>query len=68
VVKHTAVPKEMHTAILKAKPFDSEEEAIDAVLKKVIRPGDAVNRIKDQKEVECLKCFIQQKPFLLMKN
>lgn len=42
VVKHTAVPKEMHTAILKAKPFDSEEEAIDAVLKKVIRPGDAV--------------------------
>lgn len=42
VVKHTAVPKEMHTAILKAKPFDSEEEAIDAVLKKIIRPGDAV--------------------------
>jgi dihydroxy-acid dehydratase len=42
VVKHTAVPKEMHAAILKAKPFDSEEEAIDAVLKKVIRPGDAV--------------------------
>jgi dihydroxy-acid dehydratase len=42
VVKHTAVPKEMHTAILKAKPFDSEEEAIEAVLKKVIRPGDAV--------------------------
>jgi dihydroxy-acid dehydratase len=42
VVKHTAVPKEMHTAILKAKPFDSEEEAIDAVLKRVIRPGDAV--------------------------
>lgn len=42
VVKHTAVPKEMHTAILKAKPFDSEEEASEAVLKKVIRPGDAV--------------------------
>ncbi len=32
----------MHKAILKAKPFDSEEEAIDAVLKKIIRPGDAV--------------------------
>jgi dihydroxy-acid dehydratase len=32
----------MHTAILKAKPFDSEEEAIDAVIKKIIRPGDAV--------------------------
>jgi len=42
VVKHSAVPKEMHTAILKAKPFDSEEEAIDAVIKKIIRPGDAV--------------------------
>lgn len=42
VVKHSAVPKEMHKAILKAKPFDSEEEAIDAVIRKVIRPGDAV--------------------------
>lgn len=42
VMKHTAVPIEMHKAILKAKPFDSEEEAIDAVLKKVIQPGDAV--------------------------
>nr|WP_069999257.1 dihydroxy-acid dehydratase [Cellulosilyticum sp. I15G10I2] len=42
VVKHSAVPKEMHKAILKAKPFDSEEEALNAVLKKVIRPGDAV--------------------------
>jgi len=42
VVKHSAVPKEMHTAILKAKPFDSEEEAINAVIKKIIRPGDAV--------------------------
>lgn len=42
VVKHSAVPKEMHEVVLKAKPFDSEEEAIDAVLKKVIRPGDAV--------------------------
>jgi len=42
VVKHSAVPKEMHYAILKAKPFDCEEEAIDAVIKKKIRPGDAV--------------------------
>jgi dihydroxy-acid dehydratase len=42
VVKHSAVPKVMHEALLKAKPFDSEEEAIDAILKKVIRPGDAV--------------------------
>lgn len=42
VVKHSAVPKEMHKAILKARPFDSEEEAIDAILSKNIKPGDAV--------------------------
>ncbi|MGN1318624.1 MAG: dihydroxy-acid dehydratase, partial [Lachnospirales bacterium] len=42
VVKHSAVPKEMHYAILKAKPFDCEEDAIDAVIKKKIKPGDAV--------------------------
>lgn len=42
VVKHSAVPKEMHKAILKARPFDSEEEAIEAVLSKKIEPGDAV--------------------------
>ncbi len=42
VIKHSAVPKEMHKVTLKAKPFDSEEEAIDAVLTKKIKPGDAV--------------------------
>jgi dihydroxy-acid dehydratase len=42
VVKHSAVPKEMHKAILKARPFDSEEEAINAILTKTIKPGDAV--------------------------
>ena len=42
VVKHSAVPKEMHTALLKARPFDCEEEAIEAVLTRKIRPGDAV--------------------------
>ena len=42
VVKHSAVPKEMHRAVLKAKPFDCEEDAIAAVLKKEIKPGDAV--------------------------
>lgn len=42
VVKHSAVPKEMFQAVLKAKPFDCEEEAIDAVLKHRIVPGDAV--------------------------
>lgn len=42
VVKHSAVPKEMHKAVLRARPFDSEEEAIAAILNHHIRPGDAV--------------------------
>ena len=42
VVKHSAVPKAMHQAILKARPFDCEEEAIDAILHHRIQPGDAV--------------------------
>lgn len=42
VVKHSAVPKEMFKAVLTAQPFDSEEEALDAVLKKKVHPGDAV--------------------------
>lgn len=42
VVKHSVVPKEMHKAVLKAKPFDCEEDAIAAVLSRQIRPGDAV--------------------------
>jgi dihydroxy-acid dehydratase len=42
VVKHSAVPKEMFHAVLWARPFNSEEEAIDAVLHRRIRPGDAV--------------------------
>lgn len=41
-VKYSAVPKEMFKATLRARPFDSEEEAIDAVLKGRIHPGDAV--------------------------
>ena len=42
VVKHSAVPKEMFKAVLKARPFDCEEDAIAAVLSHKIRPGDAV--------------------------
>jgi dihydroxy-acid dehydratase len=42
VIKHSAVPKEMLSAVLKAKPFDCEEEAISAILNKKIHPGDAV--------------------------
>lgn len=42
VVKHTVVPKEMFEAILVARPFDCEEDAIAAVLSHEIKPGDAV--------------------------
>ncbi|MBP3645332.1 MAG: dihydroxy-acid dehydratase [Clostridia bacterium] len=42
VVKHSAVPKEMHKAVLRARPFDCEEDAIAAVLSHQIQPGDAV--------------------------
>ncbi len=42
VVKHTAVPIKMFKTVLRAKPFDSEEEALQAVLTHAIKPGDAV--------------------------
>ena len=42
VIKHTACPKEMFSAVLNARPFDSEEECIDAVLHHRVKPGDAV--------------------------
>lgn len=42
VIKHTACPKNMFQARLTARPFDSEEAAIDAVLHDKIKPGDAV--------------------------
>ena len=42
VIKHTAVPQEMHRAVLRARPFDSEEEAIAAILNKQIKPQEAV--------------------------
>ena len=42
VIKHTACPPEMFEAVLTARPFDSEEECIDAVLRHRVKPGDAV--------------------------
>ena len=42
VIKHTACPKEMFDVVLKARPFDSEEECLDAVLHHKVNPGDAV--------------------------
>ena len=42
VIKHTACPKEMFQAVLNARPFDSEEECLDAVLNHKVQKGDAV--------------------------
>lgn len=42
VVKHSAVPKEMFQALLRARPYDCEEDAIAAVLNHDVKPGDAV--------------------------
>lgn len=42
VIKHTACPKEMHHAILRARPFDCEEDCLSAVLHGGVQPGDAV--------------------------
>lgn len=42
VIKHTACPKEMFRAVLRAKPFDSEEECLEAVLQHKVEKGDAV--------------------------
>lgn len=42
VIKHTACPKEMYRAVLRARPFDSEEECLAAVLHHEVQKGDAV--------------------------
>lgn len=42
VIKHTACPKDMFYATLRARPFDCEEDAIAAILQHKIKPGDAV--------------------------
>ena len=58
VIKHTACPKEMFHARLNAKPYDSEEEAIDAILKGKVVPGDAVFiRYEDREAAVCRRCF-----------
>lgn len=42
VIKHTACPRNMFKATLNAKPFDSEEACIAAVLNGDVKPGDAI--------------------------
>ena len=41
VVKHSAVPKEMFKAILRARPFDCEEDAITAIKGGAIHGGNS---------------------------
>ena len=42
VVKHSAVPEAMKEVVLSPRVFDCEEDAIDAILKHRINPGEAV--------------------------
>jgi len=42
VVKHAAVEPEMHQHIGPARPFDSEEDAINAIMSGQILPGDVI--------------------------
>jgi len=42
VIKHTACPRNMFQMTLTAKPFDSEEDCIQAVLSGAVHPGDAI--------------------------
>lgn len=42
VVKHSAVSPKLMQVVLKARVFDREEDALQAVLKKDIKPGEAV--------------------------
>lgn len=42
VVKHAAVPKEMHHALLSARVFDCEEDAIESILHGKIHKKEAV--------------------------
>ena len=63
VIKHTACPKEMFKAVLRARPFDSEEECLDAVLKHKVQKGDAVLSVtKAPKAAACRRCSIPPRP------
>lgn len=42
VIKHSAVSEKLKQITLKARVYNSEEGALDAVMKHVVRPGDAL--------------------------
>ena len=69
VIKHTACPKEMFQAVLRARPFDSEEECLDAVLKhKVQKEMPFSSATRDQKEAECRRCSTPQRQSAVIKS
>lgn len=42
VIKHFSVPKEMHVHVGSARVFDSEDQAVAALLSRDVKPGDVV--------------------------
>ena len=62
VVKQTAVSQKMLKHSGPARVFDSEEEAMAAIMAKKIKSGDCLGSgTRDQKEVrECARCFHRQ--------
>ncbi|MDW7673584.1 MAG: dihydroxy-acid dehydratase [Bacillota bacterium] len=42
VVKHAAVDPKMHVHTGPARPFDSEEAAVEAIISGIIKPGDVI--------------------------
>jgi len=42
VIKHFSVPKEMHVHVGPARVFDTEDQAVDALLARHVVPGDVV--------------------------
>lgn len=69
VIKHTACPKEMFKAVLRARPFDSEEECLDAVLKhKVQRVMQFLFAMRVRREAECQRCFIPQRQLAVTRS
>lgn len=69
VVKHSAVPAEMFQAVLKARPFDCEEDAIAAVLSRKTAPEmRSLSVTKARRDRGCRKCSILRKLFLPIRS
>jgi dihydroxy-acid dehydratase len=42
VIKHFSVPKEMHIHVGPARVFDTEDQAVEALINRTVKPGDVV--------------------------